>query len=112
MNFAVSAKAPIERVLRFTRERGWRYLPLLSSLKNTYNRDYHAETAEGDQLPSVNVFVRRDGRIHHFYSTELLYAPKDPGQDFRHVDLIWPLWSVLDLTPEGRGETWHPRLSY
>ena len=21
----------------------------------------------------------------------------------RHVDLIWPTWSILDLTPDGRG---------
>ena len=42
----------------------------------------------------------------------MLYAPADPGQDRRHVDLIWPLWNLFDLTPEGRGETWRPRLSY
>jgi len=38
--------------------------------------------------------------------------PADPGQDRRDVDSIWPLWNVLDLTPEGRGATFHPRLSY
>ncbi len=26
----------------------------------------------------------------------------------RHVDLIWGLWHVFDITPEGRGETWYP----
>ncbi len=29
-----------------------------------------------------------------------------------HVDFIWPLWSVLDLTPEGRGSDWFPQLAY
>jgi len=36
----------------------------------------------------LNVFVRRSGQIRHFYNAELLYAPSDPGQDGRHVDLI------------------------
>ncbi|MGZ8830565.1 MAG: DUF899 family protein, partial [Thermoanaerobaculia bacterium] len=94
------------------RERGWRNLRLLSSANNTYNRDYHAENEKGGQMPVLNVFVRRDGRIHHFYGTELLYVPPEPGQDGRHVDMIWPLWNLFDVTPEGRGETWQPRLKY
>jgi predicted dithiol-disulfide oxidoreductase (DUF899 family) len=28
------------------------------------------------------------------------------------VDLIWPLWNVLDFTPEGRGSDWYPKLDY
>ena len=111
VNFAVIAKSPIERIRKFARERGWRNLPLLSSANNTYNHDYHAEEAKGGQMPALNVFVRRNGRIHHFYNTELLYAPKEKGQDGRHVDLIWPLWNVFDYTPDGRGN-WNPRLSY
>ncbi|HEY3054440.1 MAG TPA: DUF899 family protein [Thermoanaerobaculia bacterium] len=112
VNLAVIAKSPIERIMQFTRGRGWRNLPLLSSANNTYNRDYHAETSNGNQIPALNVFVRRDGGVHHFYNTELLYAPSEPGQDGRHVDLLWPLWNLFDLTPDGRGEKWYPRLSY
>ena len=111
-NFFVVAKSPIERIMKFTTERGWRNLQLLSSANNTYNRDYHAESEKGDQLPALNVFVKRDGAIHHFYNTELLYAPSEPGQDGRHVDQIWPLWNLFDFMPEGRGEKWYPRLSY
>jgi predicted dithiol-disulfide oxidoreductase (DUF899 family) len=29
----------------------------------------------------------------------------------RHVDMIWPVWSLFDVTPEGRGK-WSPKLSY
>lgn len=112
VNLAVIAKSPIERILQFTKPRGWRNLRLLSSANCTYNHDYHGETSDGDQIPALNVFVRRDGRIHHFYSTELLYAPFEQGQDGRHVDLIWPLWNLFDMTPEGRGEKWYPRLTY
>ena len=112
VNFAVVARSPIERIRAFARERGWRNLRLLSSARNTYNVDYRAENADGAQLPALNVFVRRDGRVHHFYNTELLYTRTEPGQDGRHVDLIWPLWNLFDLTPEGRGTGWYPRLAY
>ena len=112
INLAVVAKSPITRIMEFANARGWRNLPLLSSADNTYNHDYHAESPEGDQWPVLNVFVRRDGAIYHSYNAELLYAPGEPGQDGRHVDLIWPLWNLFDLTPEGRGEKWYPKLSY
>ena len=112
INFAVIAKSPLERIRSFARGRGWRNFRLLSSAGNTYNRDYHGETPEGKQIPSLNVFVRRGGKIHHFYNTELLFAPREAGQDGRHVDLIWPLWNLFDFTPEGRGTDWYPKLKY
>ena len=112
INFAVVAKSPIQRIREFARQRGWRNLRLLSSAHNSYNADYHGETPNGEQIPALNVFVRRQGQIHHFYNTELLYAGSDPGEDPRHVDVIWPLWNLFDLTPEGRGTDWYPRLSY
>ena len=30
----------------------------------------------------------------------------------RRALLMWPLWAVLDRTPEGRGTDWWPSLSY
>jgi predicted dithiol-disulfide oxidoreductase (DUF899 family) len=112
VNFAVVAKSPIERIRGVARERGWRNLRLLSSAQNSYNTDYHGEDTKGNQLPALNVFVRRPDGIYHSYSTELLYAPSEPGQDGRHVDLVWPLWNLFDYTPEGRGTDWNPRLAY
>lgn len=112
VNLAVVAKSPIERIRTVARSRGWRNLRLLSSANNTYNRDYHAENPEGGQLPVLNVFTRRDGGIRHFFATELMFLPAEAGQDRRHVDLIWPLWNLFDLTPEGRGTNWYPKLSY
>jgi len=76
------------------------------------NRDYRAETAAGGQLPVFNVFVRRAGKIYHAYSTELVFEPSNPEQNQRHIDMMWPLWNLLDLTPEGRGTEWYPRLTY
>ena len=112
INLAVVAKSPIARILEFARERGWENLRLLSSAGNSYNRDYHGETADGSQLPSLNVFVQLGGEIHHVYNTELLFAPSEKGQDGRHVDAIWPLWNLFDFTPEGRGTDWRPKLKY
>jgi len=112
VNLAVVAKSPIERIREFAKERGWRRMRLLSSAGSTYNRDYRGETETGEQMPALNVFVKRDGKIYHSWNTELMFAPADRGQDWRHVDMIWPLWSLFDLTPDGRGEKWGPSLSY
>ena len=112
VNFFVVAKAPLPRVLTFAEERGWRRLRLLSSAGNTYNRDYLAETEEGAQRPMLNVFHRDGGVIRHFWASELLYAPTDPGQDPRHVGTLEPFWNLLDLTREGRPIDWDEQLSY
>jgi len=111
VSFAVVAKAPLPRVLTFARERGWRRLRLLSSADNSYNRDYHAETAEGDQRPLLTVFHRDGQEIRHFWSSELFYAQWDPGQDPRHMGTLEPVWNLFDLTPEGRPD-WDEQLSY
>lgn len=112
VNLAVVAKSPMERIRDFARSRGWRNLRLLSSFRNRYNRDYHGESPEGGQLPSLNVFVRRDGKVRHFFHTELLFAKEAKGQNARHIDMAWPLWNLLDFTPEGRGSDWYPKLQY
>jgi predicted dithiol-disulfide oxidoreductase (DUF899 family) len=112
VNFVAIAKAPLERVLTFARERGWRRLRLLSSAGTTYNRDYLGETAEGAQRPMLNVFQRDGTTIRHFWGSELFYAPTDPGQDPRHVGTLEPVWNLFDLTPEGRPAGWDEQLSY
>ena len=111
VNLAVVAKAPVERVLTFGAERGWRHLRLLSSTANGYNRDYLAETPEGRQRPMLTVFHRDGEVIRHFWSSELFYAPAEPGEEPRHVGTLEPLWNLFDLTPHGRPD-WHEQLSY
>ena len=112
INLAVVSKAPIQKLRDWARKRGWNNLRLLSSYKNSYNSDYFAESPEGAQWPAANVFRKTEDGIFHFYNTELLYAPTEEGQNARHVDLIWPLWNVFDMTPEGRGTDWYPRFDY
>jgi predicted dithiol-disulfide oxidoreductase (DUF899 family) len=102
LNLVVVAKSDPDRIRNFARERGWRHLRLLSSRSNAYNRDYHAETPEGEQMPILNVFVRDGDQFRHTWASELMYAPREEGMDPRHVDFIWPIWNVLDAIPEGR----------
>jgi predicted dithiol-disulfide oxidoreductase (DUF899 family) len=112
VNLAVVAKTPLPRILAFAEERGWRRLRLLSSGANTYNRDYLGETPEGSQRPMLNVFHRDGETIRHFWGSELLYSPTDPGEDPRHVGTLEPLWNLFDLTREGRVSDWDEQLSY
>lgn len=111
-NFVVIAKAPLDRLTTFAKERGWRNLRLLSAAGNSFKRDYLAETPEGFQMPMVTVFHRDGSEIRHFWSSEMLYAPADPGQDPRHAGTIEPSWNIFDLTREGRPSDWQEQLEY
>jgi predicted dithiol-disulfide oxidoreductase (DUF899 family) len=109
---AVVARSPLARFKAHAQERGWRDTRLLSSAGNSFHPDYHAEDAEGSQRPIMNVFARQGAKIRHVWASELAFAPRDPGEDPRHIDGFWPLWGILDLSPEGRGEQFRPKLSY
>jgi predicted dithiol-disulfide oxidoreductase (DUF899 family) len=113
LNVAIVAKAALARLLAHADDRGWRRLRVLSCAANAYNHDYLGETPDGaQQLPMLNVFRRDSDAIRHFWGSELLYEPSDPGQDPRHADTIDPLWNLFDFAPEGRGTDWYPSLSY
>jgi predicted dithiol-disulfide oxidoreductase (DUF899 family) len=109
---AVVARSPLARLTAFKRERGWHHLPLYSDLTGEFSRDYHALTKDGGDDAAFNVFTRRDGKIRHFWSGEMNGASADPGQDPRGAPDLMPLWTILDVTPEGRGTSWYPKLSY
>ena len=111
INLAVVAKAPPAELQAYGEKRGWRQLRLYSSAGTNFNRDYLAEDESGDQLPMVNVFQKSGDTIRHRYASELFFAGAEPGQNPRHVDMMWPLWQTLDLTPAGRGD-WYPSLAY
>jgi predicted dithiol-disulfide oxidoreductase (DUF899 family) len=111
INFVVVAKAPLDRLLTWADERGWRHLRLVSSARNTFCRDYFGETADGSPIPMLNVFERNGGTVRHFWGAELTYAPMDPGQDHRSVGTLEPLWNMFDLTRAGRPD-WDEQLDY
>lgn len=108
---AVVARAPIERLAAFARERGWRHMPLYSDTTEEYGRDYLAWTSEGD-IAAYNVFTRHDGRIRHFWGEEMSMETADPGQDPRGAPDMTVLWNVLDTTPAGRDPKWYPKVDY
>jgi predicted dithiol-disulfide oxidoreductase (DUF899 family) len=110
-DIAIVAKTGPTRIRDWAEDRGWRNLPLYSSAGTSFNADYHAESAAHGQVPMVNVFRRDGAAIRHFVASEMFFAPNEAGQNPRHVDMLWPLWNTLDLTPTGRGD-WYPSLRY
>ena len=110
MSLVVVARSPLERLIAFKRERGWRDLRLYSDLNDNYSRDYFGVAPDGSDIPSYNVFTRRDGVIRHFWAGETTEG--DPGQDPRGAPELAPLWNFLDMTPMGRPADWYPKLDY
>jgi predicted dithiol-disulfide oxidoreductase (DUF899 family) len=106
----VTARSPIERLIDYKNQRGFTNLPFLSDDSGEYTRTY--VNPEDADVPGFSVFSRRDGTIRHFYSGEMSGAMADPGQDPRGAPDLDPLWLMLDLTPEGRGTDWYPKLDY
>jgi len=109
---AVIARSPIERLVAFKKERGWRALKLYSDPSQEFSRDFHAVGETGEDWAGLHVFTRRDGTIRHFWSGEMDFSTADPGQDPRGAPDLMPLWTVLDTTPEGRDPKWYPKLDY
>ena len=109
---AIVGLSPIERQVAFKVERGWKNLPLYFDANGNFSRDYHAIMADGTDTAAMNVFVRRDGAIRHFWGAETWAVPADPGEDPTTAPDLMPLWNVLDLTPGGRGTDWYPSITY
>ena len=109
---AVVARSPIDRLVAFKKERGWRDLALYSDPSGEFSRDYFAVEPDGSDSANINIFTRRDGKIRHFYSGEMGFDQADPGQDPRGAPDLMPIWTILDMVPEGRGTDWYPRLDY
>lgn len=107
---AVTARSPIERLVEYKRQRGFTNLPMFSDGSGEYTRTY--VSSEDADIPGFSVFHVKDGVIRHFYSGELSGEMADPGQDPRGAPDLDPLWLMLDLTPEGRGSDWYPKLEY
>lgn len=112
ISLAVIALSPIDKLLAWKRERGWKHLRLFTDLTGEFSRDWFGMLPSGDEIPSMNVFTRRDGSLRHFWTGEMTGQTADPGQDSRGAPDPSPLWGILDLTPEGRGKDWYPKLDY
>jgi predicted dithiol-disulfide oxidoreductase (DUF899 family) len=104
VNFAVVAKGHTEKLDAYAQKRGWKNIKLLSSLNNTFNKDLKVEypiyAPETYSMPGISVFKKDEaGKVRHFYSQGPHFEPFTQ----RGLDLLEPLYNVLDLVPEGRG---------
>jgi predicted dithiol-disulfide oxidoreductase (DUF899 family) len=107
--FAVLGRSPVARQLAFARERGWRHLSFHQVQDDEFARQYRALAPDGSEWPALDVWVKREDQVHHFWAGEL-GGTQDPGQDPRGAPDPTPLWNILDLTPAGRGTDWYPKL--
>jgi predicted dithiol-disulfide oxidoreductase (DUF899 family) len=107
-SFVLTAKADIGKFRAWGRERGWSNIRLLSSFGTSFQRDFGFEDADGAQTPGLSVFSLADGgEVHHCYSVHARMI----GDHWRGMDPLNPVWNLLDLTPDGRGE-WFPGNDY
>jgi predicted dithiol-disulfide oxidoreductase (DUF899 family) len=109
VDFVIAAAADPPTLRAHARNRGWRHLRLLSCADSTFKYDFGSEDAEGNQDSTLSVFTRdADGAVRHFYTAH----PRMSDQiDQRGIDLLCPVWHILDLTPQGRDD-WYAELSY
>ena len=108
-DFAVVAAAETAAIGAHAASRGWRNLRLLSAGNSTFKYDLGSEEADGTQTEWISVFTRDgDGTVRHIYSKGAQMAD---NRRERGIDLLSPVWNLLDLTPNGRGD-WYPLLHY
>ena len=108
----ILGRSPVARQIAFAQERGWRDLDFVQTVGDDYARDLGLIADNGGESPALCVFKRDGDKVRLFWASEMTGDMADPGQDPRDAPDIAPLWSILDLTPGGRGEDWYPKLSY
>jgi predicted dithiol-disulfide oxidoreductase (DUF899 family) len=109
VDFAVIAAAEPAAINDHAASRGWSNLRLLSAGDSTFKYDLGSEEADGTQTEWISVFTRGgDGSVRHIYSKGAQMAD---NRRERGIDMLSPVWNLLDLTPNGRGD-WYPLLHY
>ena len=109
IDFAIVAAADPTALRSHARARGWDRLRLLSAGSSTFKYDLGSEDREGNQDSAISVFTRDDdGTIRHSYTGHPWLA-SDIGE--RGIDELVPIWNILDLTREGRGD-FYAKLEY
>jgi predicted dithiol-disulfide oxidoreductase (DUF899 family) len=113
--FALTARAPYDKIAAKAKERGWSAFPWYSSYGSEFNYDYGV-TLDADrglvdynyrpvpdaidgkrstELPGFSCFLREGNEIFHTYST---YE--------RGTDHLVGAYGLLDMTALGRQEDW------
>jgi predicted dithiol-disulfide oxidoreductase (DUF899 family) len=108
-DLVVVAAAEPAAINAYAASRGWNNLRLLSAGASSFKFDLGSEEADGTQTEWISVFTRAaDGTMRHRYSKGAQMA--DDRRE-RGIDLLSPVWHLLDLTPGGRDD-WYPALHY
>jgi len=109
VDLAIVAAADPATLRAYGRTRGWYNLRLVSAGDSTFKYDFRSEDAEGHQDSAVSVFTRDNaGTLRHVYTT---HPWLDDDMNERGIDLLQPVYNMLDLTPQGRG-SWYASLGY
>ena len=109
LNLAIVAAADPVALRTWARARGWNRLRLLSAGSSTFKYDLGSEDKDGNQDSTISVFTQdSDGIVRHFYSGHPWLA-EDIKE--RGIDELTPIWNLMDLTPQGRGD-FYTRLEY
>jgi predicted dithiol-disulfide oxidoreductase (DUF899 family) len=107
IDLVVVTAAGVSELRAHARNRGWNGVRLLSAGESSFKFDLGSEDAEGNQSSTISVFDRdADGTIRHTYTVQPQWSETDYQ---RGMDLYSPVWHLLDLTPQGRGD-WYASL--
>lgn len=110
--FKVLGRSPVARQYAFAQERGWRHLQFVQTVGDDYANAFGLLRDDGFEDPALIVFRRDGDGVRIFYRAEMPAEAADPGEDPRTAPDLAILWSILDLTPAGRGTDWYPKLQY
>ena len=110
--FKVLGRSPLPRQIAFAQERGWHELDFLQTIGDDYAKDIGALKSDGSEWAAIIVFNRDGDKVRLFWAAEMMPEMAEPGQDPRNAPDVASLWSILDLTPGGRGKDWYPKLRY
>ncbi len=100
-SFALVSRAPPAKIERYKKRMGWT-VPWYSSFGSDFNVDFGVspETPQPDKYQDgesfgLSVFFRDGDNVYRTYFTNA-----------RGVETLGTTWTLLDLTPLGRQETW------
>lgn len=90
---ALVSRAPYPEISRVRERMGWT-VPWYSSYGSGFNEDMGV-TVDGGENFGLSVYLRHEDAVYRTYFTQ-----------GRGVEKLGTNWSLLDLTPLGRQETW------
>lgn len=100
-SFALVSRAPMDKLEPYRRRMGWE-IPWYSSADSDFNVDFGVspERPQPDQYQDgeafgLSAFLRDGDVVYRTYHT-----------NGRGVEALGSVWTLLDLTPLGRQETW------